>query len=364
MPTTKNRKPVAYRPADISEIPAVDALLSSLDVGALRRETVRSVTGRNDNWIGTTERDRRVFVKRIAEGDWQDRLQRSAHVARVAGDRVPMPTVLGVDEASALIALEFLPDAETIIDLALRGEFTEELAAEAGRQLAELHQLPPDGFDSSVHPLPPTEALTALPMRYWVQASSAELEMWRILQGDAELVAALHELRANDERHTDRTPIHGDLRLDQFLLSQGSMYLSDFEESRLGDPARDVGAFAGEWLFLAASALPTSLAASLPIGQSASHPQIVATGVHEIEQRAPFVRAFLAAYRRHRPAASADESLVLRATAYAGWHMLDRMLAGAARANRLSAVNKAAAGIGRTLLLAPADFGPNLGLDA
>jgi aminoglycoside phosphotransferase (APT) family kinase protein len=356
---------IAYRPADIAEVPAIDELLTELGVGTLRRDTIKSVMGRNNNWIGTTETDCDVFIKQLNGPDCGARLDRSAHIAGVGEQTMHMPRLLGVDIDEALIALEFLPDAQTAAELARTSELSEEVCAEAGRQIAHLHRLPPEGFDVSEHPLPPVEALDGLFMSYYVRASAAELDMWRLLQHDVELTVALREMRRADVASPEiRTPIHGDLRLDQFLVSGERLYLSDFEEARLGDPARDIGAFAGEWLFLAAAALPSSLAESLPVGKSASHAQIVATGVSEIERRNPLVRAFLRSYLDARPEARDDLTLIRRATSYAGWHMLDRMLAGAGNSNRLSAVSKAAAGIGRTLLLTPEEFTSTLGLDA
>lgn len=358
------KKAPAYRPADIDEVPAIDQLLTGLGVGTLRRNTIKSVMGRNNNWIGTTATNRHVFVKQLNAPDRDARLDRSAHVAGVGAQTMSMPKLLGVDIEEALLALEFLPDAQTGAELAHSFEFGEDMCAEAGRQVAQLHLLPPDGFDVTDHPLPPVEALDGLPMAFYIQASAAELDMWRLLQHDEELAVVLRELRRSDTASTEiRTPIHGDLRLDQFLVSGEQLYLTDFEEARLGDPARDIGAFAGEWLFLAAAALPTSLAAFLPVDQSATHTQIVATGVSEIERRSPLIRAFLRGYLDARPEARNDPTLSRRTTSYAGWHMLDRMLAGAANSNRLSAVNKAAAGIGRTLLLAPEKFSSTLGLD-
>ncbi len=39
------------------------------------------------------------------------------------------------------------------------------------------------------------------------------------------------------------------MRLDQFLLTDTAFYVpTTGEEFRLGDPARDVGAYVGEWL--------------------------------------------------------------------------------------------------------------------
>ncbi|MGU3437422.1 class V lanthionine synthetase subunit LxmK [Actinomycetes bacterium M1A6_2h] len=358
-------KKLAYRPSDLDETPSVDAFLERLGAGVFQRDSIRSVLGRNNNWIGETTKSRTVFVKQLHDGDREARLARTARAATAAAENavIRMPRLLGTDEQAALVALEYLPNARTGSELAAEDGFTLDHCRDAGRQLANFHMLPDEGFDHTEHPLPPLGALDGLSMPYYVQASSAELHMWRLLQNDTALVEALTRLRDEDRANTDlRTPIHGDLRLDQFLDSDGLLYLSDFEEARIGDPARDIGAFAGEWLFLAASTLPTALAASLLVGQIATHTQIVATGVGEIEARSPKVAAFFESYLENRPAARADGTLAARATAYAGWHMLDRMLAGAAKSSRLSAVSKAAAGIGRTLLLSPAEFAGTLGL--
>jgi aminoglycoside phosphotransferase (APT) family kinase protein len=127
----------------------------------------------------------------------------------------------------------------------------------------------------------------------------------------------LNAHRTGDDRHPPPSIS------DQFLLADDRLHITDFEEARIGDPARDIGAFAGEWLFLAATGIP-------------AEPAVVA----------------------------GDDQLAVRAAAYARWHMLDRMIAASENVARLSPVNKAAAGIGRTLLLSPADFIGSLGLEA
>ncbi|HEX2904301.1 MAG TPA: class V lanthionine synthetase subunit LxmK [Jatrophihabitans sp.] len=360
----RSRNAIAYRPADLSEVPAIDELLQTLGLGPFQPQSIRSVLGRNNNWIGTTTGGQEVFVKQLHDGDRQARLARTEHVARSGEKVLTMPALLGVDRTASLIAMAYLPDAETAATLAARDEFSTELARAAGGQIGTLHRLPCDGFDQSPHPLPPVQAFAGLSLPYYLQASAAEIEMWRLLQGDQALADALRTLREQDDAgRSPRTPIHGDLRLDQFLITADSVHLSDFEEARAGDPARDIGAFAGEWLYLAATATPATLAGSLMVGQTATHAQIVATGVAEIERRSPMVTAFLDGYVTSRPAARSDETLVRRAAQFAGWHMLDRMLASAATTQRLSPTTKAAAGIGRTLLLNPDDFASTLGLE-
>ncbi|PRY11500.1 class V lanthionine synthetase subunit LxmK [Kineococcus rhizosphaerae] len=363
MPPTSTSPRVQYRSTELETVPAVDRLLRGLGLGGFEEDSVTSVLGRNDNWSGRTDRGRRVFVKRLLDADRDRRLERSLHVERHAGSGLRTPRLLGADPAEALAAFEFLPDARTGAELALDEEMTDERCREAGALVAVLHSLPVGGFDDSPHPLPPVQGLEALSLAHWTVASQAELQMWGLLQRDAELVTALHALRSREPAGPGRTPVHGDLRLDQFLLSGDRLHLSDFEETRAGDPARDLGAFAGEWLFLAAAAIPVTLAGDLPLGRAADHAQVVATGTREVAARRPRVAAFCRGYLDVRPRALEDAGLLERATAFAGWHMLDRMLAAAAKANRLSPVTRAAAGIGRGLLISPAEFTSTLGLD-
>lgn len=358
-----DNKTIGYRPTDLDDVPAVDRLLVQLGVGTLLRESVTSVQGRNSNWCGTTERNEQVFVKQIGPLDRELALRRTEQLARAGAGKVSMPVLLGVDAEEGLVVSRLIERAVNGLQLANDGEFDVDRSHAAGESIAKLHNLDPDGFDTTAHPLPPMRAFDGLRLAHYIEASSAELQMWGMLHNDRELIDAIRRLRACDDRDDiPRVPIHGDLRLDQFLVADDTLYLSDFEECRLGDAARDVGAFAGEWLYLALSLLPQSLAGSLAVGQVATHQQIVATGLAEIERRAPFVRAFHTAYAAHRPTTAADEDFVARCASYAGWHMLDRMLASAGHTSRLSPINKAAAGVGRMLLLAPADFASTIGL--
>ncbi|MFE7271150.1 class V lanthionine synthetase subunit LxmK [Streptomyces sp. NPDC057623] len=363
--SARERAP-GVQPVDLADVPYVDELLIRLGVGRFDPTTVGSVLGRNDNWVGTTAGGTPVFVKRLTEGDRAVRMRRTETICAAARGRLDTPRLIGTDPDHALLVFEYLPSAETGADLAADDSFDETLCDRIGSALAAVHGLDAEGFDTSEHPLPPVANLDALPLRYYTQASAAELAMWRLLHADAPLAQALRELRSSDvERTPSRTPIHGDVRLDQFLLADGTLYVTDFEESRMGDPARDIGAFAGEWLYQAAAAIPLTLADASPLGHTATHEEIIATGVVEIEQRSPNVRHFFRSYLDAAPTPVAeDKELGVRAAAYAGWHMLDRMLATAARSATLSPITKAAAGIGRTVLLSPADFTSSLGLEA
>jgi hypothetical protein len=145
------------------------------------------------------------------------------------------------------------------------------------------------------------------------------------------------------------------------LVTDGVTYLNDWEEFRLGDPARDVGGFAGEWLYRAVLGLPPETDDRLTPVVEATDAEIVERGVRELTRLRPRIRSFWSGYRTARP--TVDPELAERATAFAGWHLLDRLFAVAVERPRLLAVQRAAAGVGRTALLAPDRFTTTLGLE-
>lgn len=347
---------------DLADFPQVNGLLTHLNLGEFGPK-VSAHLGRNDNWAGETTTGAKVFVKHVG-GEGEEAARRFARlvafealVARGGGPR--SPRCLGWDERERLIAFELLDDAESGSELAADDRFTPELAHAAGTILARLHDLPADGLDDGPAPLPPLGALRALSLDAFAAASAAELEAWSLLQHDADLVRALVRLREREAAAPPR-PVHADLRLDQFLLApDGTLHLTDWEEFRRGDAARDVGGFAGEWLHRAILGIASPQDASVP-ELDPTHAAVVERGVQELERLRPNVVAFWAGYRE--AAGSADPGLAERATAFAGWHLLDRMLASAAQRPRLRAVERAAAGIGRTALLDPARFVEVLGL--
>ena len=216
----------------------------------------------------------------------------------------------------------------------------------------ELEALPP--------PLPSLELLEGLPEIFFFNCSAAELQAWALLQRDAKLREAIQSLVAR-ERSALRVPAHCDLRVDQLLLHDGHIYLTDWEEFRLADAARDIGSFAGEWLYRAMLDIVTSRGEEQKRYVQLIAADIPSRGVEKLERLRPKVRAFWRGYRRARQAV--DDGLPVRATAFAGWHLLDRLLAGAVNSSRLQPVQRAAAGVGRTALLAPERFVAVLGLD-
>ncbi|GAA2003838.1 hypothetical protein GCM10009799_33740 [Nocardiopsis rhodophaea] len=363
------------RPADLERRPEVGALLERLGLGKFEPDGLMAYRGRNDNWAGRTTNGDRVFVKCVGGGGRESsleslqRFRRILACERLVGNDfavgVARPRCLGWDESSRLVAFEWLEDAETGAEMAAADSFRD--AAIAGRMIGQLHEAKVgngEWIDNSPHPLPPTRNFQALSLSAFMRACAAELEAWRLLQGDEQLIEALETLRTSEQRAEHR-PVHGDLRLDQFLMDDGDLYLIDWEEFRQADPARDLGGFAGEWLYRAIlGSVPGEEGAErLATGQfPTAHDEIMANGVREFERLRPNITAFWNGYRQARERVAAeDPELAQRATAFAGWHLIDRLLAAAVERPRLSGLERAMAGIGRSALVSPNEFTGVLG---
>ena len=335
----------------LTDVPAVEATLAAAGLGSFV-DLPSAARGRNENWLGQTTTGAHVFVKRVSGGAGTVRARVDAIEAaqRVLDpvEGVRTPAILAVSRDDGVVVFERLLDATDGGTLLGEDEMTPEVADDLGRCLAATHAAAvPPGVEVSREPsaLPPVGSLTALPLGMLPQLSAAELETWSLLQRDHELVAALAALR-QDEAATDPVPVHGDLRLDQFLLADGALFLCDWEEFRLGDPARDLGALVGEFLNHAFSALTET-----EEGEVVDHDSIMRRGSERLDEALPTIRRALAAYEAEsgRPL----DDVLVRACRFAGWHLIDRLLAAAHEKARLHPLARAVAGIGRSIVTDP-----------
>jgi hypothetical protein len=220
----------------------------------------------------------------------------------------------------------------------------------------------PDGvaLDVSRPPLPSLDLVNGLPMQMFENVSYGEIEAWRLQQNDPELLKALVELR---ERETGavRSPAHCDFRVDQLLVVGGAVLITDWEEFRFADPARDVGSFAGEWLYRSILDIVTSRGDDAFDESALDHAAVLSRGAAKLERLRPRICHFWSAYRSART--GLDGAFVERAAAFTGWHMLDRLIAGSTFRGRLTGIERAAAGIGRGILINPGKFAPAIGMD-
>ncbi|MFF0560638.1 class V lanthionine synthetase subunit LxmK [Streptomyces sp. NPDC020472] len=351
---------------DDAALREVDDFLVRLGLGTLAGQPDRrSLPGRNTNVSGTTDTGRGVFVKKL-EGPpdvvatrirqclaFEQLLRQSPEPG------LSSPRCLGSDPASQLMVFELVEDAVTAVELVKNRELTDDLARSLGRTVGHLHSLPVDRLRQTERKtplLPSTELLDGIPMALFEASSAAELQVWNLLQNDAPLADALRVLLAREAR-AEPVAAHCDLRLDQFLMSGDRVHLTDLEEFQAGDAARDLGGVVGDLLHRAV--LDAATAEDPDREAAPSRERMLAQVTSGIRAARPSIRAFWDGYLERRPGAVA---LAARVVAFAGWHLLDRLLAGARTAPRLAALPRAAAGIGRRALITPEKFVLTLGL--
>lgn len=368
-----DRRPVVFEAPDLDAQPEVEALLGSLGLGAFDRASLHSPFGRNDVWAGPTSVGRQLFVKRLrgSPDDVEARFARlhtfETVLAAQTGIPVDVPAHLGSDAASALVVYEFVPDGVTGAQHMVDETYDAGLARATGAGLGGIHTMsvPPDvELDISLPALPSLDLLNGLPLTMFESVSYGQLEAWRLQQNDPLLLDALVAL-AEREAAATRTPAHCDFRVDQLLVVDGKVVVTDWEEFRLADPARDVGSFTGEWLYRSILDIASTRGDAAPGAEVFSdsgmdHDAVLRRGVQKIERLRPLIEQFWLAYRSRR---HVDAEFAERATAFAGWHLLDRLLAGSAFTGRTSGIERAAAGVGRGVLLAPDRFATVLGLE-
>lgn len=347
----------------------IGIVVDRLGLGQFDWQTASTaISGRNENWFGRTTTGRSIFIKRIvgSEVEVTCGIRRTAAFYRTYMDSTQQKSLhtaelLGQDEETAVQVFEGLDGTRNGAQVALSQDFDAILGTKAGEAIGALHGIDPTNVietEQTLPALPYEDLFRGLTMEMFYESSHAQLQAWNVMQQDSIIVDSLALL---DRTMVDgmKVPVHGDLRLDQFLIADDRLYLTDWEAFQFADPARDVGSFVGEWLyhavvqFLAARARG-SARRTIPV------PNIALTeNWRPYSQVRPVVEAFWLAYQRVQPA---GPELAQRATVFASWHLLERLLIDALVRPRLDGCGHALFSVARTILLSPERFIPVLGL--
>ncbi|WP_168200580.1 class V lanthionine synthetase subunit LxmK [Allokutzneria sp. NRRL B-24872] len=344
--------------------PASRDLLERLGLGRALESGAASFSGRNDNWAGATTSGTEVFLKRTSATGMRRAVAFEVFAAARTPEHLRAPRCVGWDEDAGLHVTELLSERDRVSgdQLADSGDFGADVAEAVGRAIGELHGWTPTTEVPAHEEIPilgPIARLFGgLPLAVYLEATGAELEVWRLVRHDRPLRAALDALAGQSA--VALRPVHGDLRLDQLQVVGSTVHVTDWEEFGLADPAVDVGAFVGQWVQRAVLGITEPERDEAE--NSLSYNDIIQRTITGLREVKPIISAFWAGYRAER--AEIEVGLAERATAFAGWHMFDRMFAVAHQSSQVLAVQRAAAGIGRKLLLDPGRYVDVVGLGA
>lgn len=343
----------------------VSRILADRGRGPVSAVTSPVFLGRNEAWSMTLESGERVFVKKVTERIAGPRAYENSIAFDAFTGRNPewdgrTPRLIAADRDESLLVFEHCPGT-SMAHLLVDEKVPRDFAVRAGQLLAGLHSAPDEGLVASAPASPPVEMLTVgVPVTRYLDFTLAENALWSDLQRDRELIAAVTDLR-NLEREHRTSPVHGDLRLDQFHIHDAHLFLLDWEEFGRGDPARDLGMLAGEWFYRAVLDTVTTRGGATAPPPSFDDDTATSRIAERMSSRVPFVREMWTSYSDKLRAV--DPGLAVRATAHLGWHLVDRSIARAAQVAQLPGIERAAAGIGRRALINPAAFARSLGFE-
>lgn len=359
---------LATQAKPLDQAPGLAELLEGLGLGEFKQETLVSPVGRNDSWLGDTSSGQRVFAKQLL-GPQESVNQRSRRIASFERHRtvstythLHSPRLLGSDSDAGQVVFEALAGGESLAAQVIQGSGKPERSRGVGQAIGELHASGQDPFtqyDTSKPDLPQTSHFEAFPLDRYLNSTWGELQVVKLHQDDTEFAAAVRSLLAEENR-SPRVPSHCDLRLDQVMVSDDQVHILDWEEFRLADPARDVGSYAGEWVYRAIMDIVRADDGAQSIEINLDHDLIIERGVAKLLELRPHIVQFWAGYTD--ASGFDDNETAVRATGFAGWHLHDRLLASSQFRSTLPPIERAAAGIGRSMLLEPQKFAAVLGL--
>ena len=231
---------------------------------------VRDVSSRNRNFQVRVASGGGIHLKLGTGLEGRMAVAREAQVymevARLDSGLVhAMPTFHGYDAQSQVLALGLVPDAEDLRSLHLRERaVSASVAALVGEALAVVHAVAaPTAAAFGPASWPNFLRVYQPSVEIFRNASAANLQLIRIVQGSSALCTDLSELRA---QLRCESLLHNDIKWDNILIGVNRAYFVDWESALYGDPAWDVGSAFGQylswWLYSVPRAAGTSTAIS------------------------------------------------------------------------------------------------------
>ena len=319
-----------------------------------------SQTGRNPWWVAEAAGGR-YFVKQL-QGEPEDvtrrleateQFERDRHQDAGWGRDVGAPVLQSSALSGIVIYTHIETEAEAQLGPRLRAQQVEPAEIDKmGRFLAALHSSRgTPAHNKSFAQM--SAAVTGLSLSAFVNATAGQLSVWRLLHRDLELQASVDKL-AETSASAVTVPGHGDLRVDQVLVTEDSWMVCDWEEYSRLDPAWEIGSLAGDMMSTVLGGSQSEFV------QQASRPweteEVAEAFESRIRYALPLVRALLDSYCCARPATGADQSFRDRVAGFAGWHLIEGMLAAGSVGMNVSGLARGISGVGRGILLDPQGF--------
>ncbi|PPI56823.1 phosphotransferase [Rathayibacter toxicus] len=321
---------------------------AGLDISTIVRHP-----GRNTATSGKLLDGRSFFAKQIYGSGSKDRYDRSILGSNLTAG-IATPRLIGSDDTSKILVFEWIEDTGTKFSQVER-IFDREWLIGALHIVGEIHSIDLSTGEIVDFISPNPDVTAHISAETYSEATAGELEVYQILHSDSLMQQELQALR-NDEKESreGNVFIHGDLRVDQFVGTTDGLQIVDLEESRRGDPARDLGSLLGDYLHRILINIPSrELSSCRALSEEITDADVIEAGVKALERESIAIRDGISIYAKTRRDFYLSHDFLDRSFRFSGWHMYDRAFAIAQSSNAIPAPYLAAAGIGRSLIASP-----------
>jgi aminoglycoside phosphotransferase (APT) family kinase protein len=288
--------------------------------------SVRDVSRRNRNYKVVSRDGPSYLVKQGFGAEGRTTVAHEAHVYQLLAEETRtlgrfVPAYYGYEPEHALLVIELVSGARTLLEHQSNGRFSVTLARSLGRALGTLHR-------ESAGASPGNGALPAgPPFALWIHrptvsmlrdVSEANVALIRSLQGAPGLEDLLEELRM-DWRPACIT--HNDYKADNCVVVRGrdgrgtGVRLVDWEIGGPGDPAWDAGSVLGDYL--------SAWLSSIPITGTDPPERFAEIARFPLSRMRPALGAFWESYSKHAALdATASDRLLVRAARFSAARLI------------------------------------------
>ncbi len=314
--------------------------------------------GRNINKETTIDGVKAIQKELV--GEEQDKRRRLSHLLnweKQGHQGVNSPRMISVNELKQEVSYQFVDHSETLLRLFEDG--IKQLTVDnlisvfeaVASSLAHIHNSEINDEFLLNNPQKLLRPLIALNPKEYTESSGAELELFALLQQDSQLIDALGAYQTAPKY---QRMIHGDVRLDQFLYDGDKVWVIDFEEYTCGDVLADISGIIGAVLFEVYLEVFYSSWDGSRQGETDTdiNNQLQSKETELLELVSPLIVSFINRYQETSHEDISGELL----SSNIGCFFIERIISRSKFSFKLSAVDRALAGIGKEFVVSPENF--------
>lgn len=304
------------------------------------------------NTLLTDNKNNNYLSKKLV-GEYEDKKRRINNIIAwnnlLPIDKINSPQLFNIDLNNFIVKHKYI-NHTTSLDDVLNDDLinNKELFYESMFIISKIHSINSKHIDIKANiNIKNNSPLEIMDIKEYKDCSGGELELFSMLQHDEQLLKQL----SMDYGH-EIAPIHGDIRLDQFLIDNfQKLWIIDFEEFSYGDITKDIAGLIGSLIF---NTLLNVFSTSVPdlFKEEDINKDFLNRGSKELDKLMPILNNSINIYQQSRNIKINLKTLSVSV----GWFLLERVISRSKLTFRLSEIDKAIAGIGRQAIVYPETF--------